>query len=218
MNRYLAITACIFCCMLSLVAKAQDQPKRGIGLKAGLNFINVKNLRSISDANSSSKTGFMAGAYWAPSGRGVMGYRSELIFSRQGYDFKTTSATGEMMMDYIMLPQLMTFNITKFFQLQAGGQVSFLIRARADSVSSSSAPATPKNAMDYYNKFNYGVAGGLEIKPIAGLIIGGRYNAFFGSLNEQSSSGSIPGLPSFIPTDGKKLKNGLFQLYIGYQF
>lgn len=218
MSRHLTITACIFFSILSLAVNAQDKPKSGIGLKAGLNFINVKNVKSISDANSTSKTGFMAGAYWVPPVNGIMGYRSEVIFSRQGYDFKTTSTTGEVMMDYIMLPQLMTFNITKFFQLQVGGQVSFLIRAKADSVSNSSAPATLKNAMDYYNKFNYGAAGGLEIKPIAGLIIGGRYNAFFGNLNEQSSSASTPGLPSFIPTDGKKLKNGLLQLYIGYQF
>ncbi|RYG30284.1 MAG: PorT family protein [Chitinophagaceae bacterium] len=216
MNRRITIIACM--CMLSLAALAQDKAKKGFGLKAGLNFINVKNVRSISDANSTSKTGFMAGLYWAPPAAGVIGYRSELIYSRQGYDFKTTSATGTMMMDYVMLPQLMTVNISKYFQLQAGGQISLLVRAKADSVSSSSAPATPKNAMDYYNKLNYGAAGGVEIKPIAGLIIGGRYNAFFGSLNEQVSSGTTPGLPAFIPKDGKKLKNGLIQLYIGYQF
>ena len=217
MNRF-AITTCMFFFLLSLSSMAQDKPKKGFGLKAGLNFINVKNLKSISDANSSNKTGFMAGLYWAPPAGKVIGYRSELLFSRQGYDFKTTSATGSMMMDYIMLPQLMTFNITKYVQLQAGGQISFLVRAKADSLSNSSIPGTPKNAMDYYNKINYGAAGGLEIKPFAGLIIGGRYNAFFGSLNEQVSSGTTPGLPSFIPTDGKKLKNGLVQVYIGYQF
>lgn len=218
MKRSLAPGIFLFLSILSLPVFAQDTPKKGFGLKAGLNFINVKNVKSISDANSTSKTGFMAGLYWAPPAGKLIGYRSELIFSRQGYDFKNTSATGSMMMDYIMLPQLMTFNITKFVQLQAGGQISFLIRAKADSISNSSAPATPANAMDYFNKLNYGVAAGLELKPVAGLIIGGRYNAFFGSLNEQVSSGTQPGLPSFIPADGKKLKNGLLQLYIGYQF
>lgn len=218
MNCRIAITTCMFFSLLSLAALAQDKPKKGFGLKAGVNFINVKNVSSISDANSTSKTGFMGGLFWAPPAGKVIGYRSELLFSRQGYDFKTASATGSMMMDYIMLPQLMTFNITRFVQLQAGGQISFLIRAKADSTSSSSVPATSKDAMDYYNKLNYGAAVGLEIKPVAGLFIGGRYNAFFGSLNEQASSGTTPGLPSFIPKDGKKLKNGLVQVYIGYQF
>ena len=214
MKRCITIIACVFACLLSVSSFAQG---RGFGLKGGLNFVNVKNVRSISDANSTSKTGFMAGAYFAPRTAGVFGYRSEIIFSRQGYDFKTTTATGDVMLDYIMLPQLMTINISKFFQLQAGGQLSILIKAKADSVSSSSMPNNLNKAMDYYNKLNYGVAGGIEIKPIAGLIIGGRYNAFFGSLNEQAAAGAT-GVPSFIPSDGKKLKNGLLQLYVGYQF
>ncbi|PZR27056.1 MAG: hypothetical protein DI535_11605 [Citrobacter freundii] len=209
MKPYLFIIACL--CSVSSFAQ------RSIGVKAGLNFVNVKNLQSISDANSSSKTGFMAGVYFAPKTQGLLGYRSEVIFSRQGYDFKTTTATGDVMMDYIMLPQLMVFKISKQFQLQAGGQISFLVNAKADSVSSSSRPANAKEAMDYFNKINYGAAAGLEIRPIAGVIFGGRYNMFFGGLNEQFSS-SGTGMPSFIPTDGKKLKNGLVQLYVGYQF
>jgi hypothetical protein len=209
----IATIACMFALLFSTAAFSQ----KGIGLKAGLNFVNVKNMKSISDANSGNKTGFHAGIFFAPKTSGLMGYRSEILFSRQGYDFKTTTATGDVMMDYILLPQLMTFNITKFVQLQVGGQMGILINAKADSVSSSSQPSTLNKAMDYYNKINYGVAGGVEVKPIAGLVIGGRYNAFFGSLNDQMSSGST-GMPSFIPSDGKKLKNGLVQLYVGYRF
>lgn len=215
MKRCLTITTCVIACMISLSSFAQG--KRGFGIKAGLNFVNVKNLQSISDANSGSKTGFMAGVYLAPPSAGILGYRSELIFSRQGYDYKTTTTTGDLTMDYIMLPQLMTINISKFFQLQAGGQIAFLLKAKADSISSSSQPTGPKSPTDYFNKLNYGFAGGLEIKPIAGLIIGGRYNAFFGNLTDQYAAGT-PGLPSYIPTDGKKLKNGLLQVYVGYQF
>ncbi|MET0463030.1 MAG: porin family protein [Chitinophagaceae bacterium] len=210
----IATIACMFALLFSTDAFSQS---KGLGLKAGLNFVNVKNVKSISDANSGSKTGFHAGIFFAPKTSGLLGYRSEILFSRQGYDFKTTTATGDVMMDYILLPQLMTFNITKYVQLQIGGQMGILINAKADSVSTSSQTSTLNKAMDYYNKINYGVAGGVEIKPVAGLVIGGRYNAFFGSLNEQASSGST-GLPSFIPTDGKKLKNGLVQLYVGYRF
>jgi len=203
----------VIVCLLSVSSFAQ----KNLGIKAGLNFVNVKNVKSISDANSSSKTGFMAGIYFAPETKGLLGYRSEVIFSRQGYDFKTSSAAGDVMMDYVMLPQLMIFKISKRFQIQAGGQISFLVRAKADSISSSSRPADGKSAMDYFNKINYGAAAGLEVRPIAGLIVGGRYNMFFGGLNEQLASAGT-GLPSFIPTDGKKLKNGLLQLYVGYQF
>ncbi len=49
---------------------------------------------------------------------------------RQGYDYKTSSTTGSVHLDYILLPQLMCINITKFVQLQAGGQVAFLVSGK----------------------------------------------------------------------------------------
>ena len=216
MKPCITMLACLLSCLFSCSAFAQGA-RRGFGIKAGFNIVNVKNLRSVSDAGSGSRAGFMAGAYLAPPSRGIMGYRSELIFSRQGYDFKTSRVTGDMIMDYILLPQLMTINISKFLQVQAGVQVSFLIKAKADSVSTVSMQPGSKQVMDYYNRLNYGVAGGIELNPVGGLIIGGRYNTFFGSLTDQYAPGAA-GLPSFIPRDGRKLKNSLVQFYIGYQF
>jgi hypothetical protein len=82
------------------------------GIKAGVNFANVTNA---SDINSSSESGFLAGVFLAPPSTGVLGFRTELIFSRQGYNYKTNTNTGTVNLDYILLPQLMQINITKFF-------------------------------------------------------------------------------------------------------
>jgi len=58
------------------------------GIKAGVNFANVTNA---SEINSGSESGFMAGIFLAPPSTGVMGFRTELIFSRQGYCYAFNS-------------------------------------------------------------------------------------------------------------------------------
>lgn len=106
--------------------------KPGLGLKFGANFANVTNASNINAAN---RTGFATGVFIAPgfSGKPIMGYRSEVLFSRQGYDFKTNTKSGSVMLDYILLPQMTTVNITRFVQLQAGIQLAYLLNAKADS-------------------------------------------------------------------------------------
>src|ERR1700730_4727935 len=73
-------------------ASINQQPKKqtksiGIGLKAGINFAKVTNASSI---NASNRSGFNAGVFYSPGGNSkqVLGYRSELLYSRQGYDYK----------------------------------------------------------------------------------------------------------------------------------
>src|SRR5215469_6952323 len=92
----------------------------GIGIKAGVNFANVT---KASQVNADNTTGFMAGIFLAPQSKGIISSRTELLFSRQGYDFKTGTSTGNVNLDYILLPQLMSINITKFFSIQLGAQL-----------------------------------------------------------------------------------------------
>src|ERR1700733_15059243 len=85
----------------------------GIGVKAGLNFANITNASSI---NSSNAVGFLVDAFFAPPTNSVLGSRTELIFSREVYDYSTQSTTGSVRLNYIMLPQLLCINITKYVQ------------------------------------------------------------------------------------------------------
>jgi hypothetical protein len=185
------------------------------GIKAGVNFANVTNA---SDINSSSESGFLAGVFLAPPSTGIMGFRTELIFSRQGYNYKTNTNTGVVNLDYILLPQLMQINITKFFAIQVGAQMAFLINAKADSsTDGSSSSGNPYGAMmDYYNKFDYGLAGGIEIHPFKGLMIGARYNMSLGNLYKDPSSFPPGTPPSFIPQ--VDAKNNVVQLFAGWIF
>jgi len=185
------------------------------GIKAGVNFANVTNA---SEINSGSESGFMAGIFLAPPSTGVMGFRTELIFSRQGYSYKTNTNTGVVNLDYILLPQLMQINITKFFSIQLGAQMAFLINAKADSSTSSGGSSPYGEIMDFYNKFDYGLAGGIEIHPFKGLLVGARYNISLGNLYKDPSSYEMNGgqPPSFIPA--VDVKNNVLQIFAGWIF
>jgi hypothetical protein len=184
-----------------------------IGIKAGLNFANVTKASSI---NNSSHTGFHAGIFLAPASKGIISSRTELIFSRQGYDYKTSTNTGNVNLNYIILPQYMAINITKYFQLQFGGQMAFLLNAKVDSTGNSGGTGDNK-IMDMYNRFDYGYGGGIEIHPVGGLLIGARVNISLGNLYKDIGAAAAGGgMGSFIPK--VDVKNNVFQVFAGWRF
>src|SRR5437764_6991563 len=128
--------------------------------------------------NNDTKTGFMVAGFFAPPSKGL-GFRTELVFSRQGYTYDNGGSNTDVLNDYIYLPQLSTFTIGKRFQLQLGGQVGFLLNAKKTTDSKDS------SITDLMNKFDYGFVGGVEIYPINQLIIGARYNLGLGKLYKQ---------------------------------
>jgi len=181
-----------------------------IGLRAGLNFANVSNASSI---NNSSRSGFNVAIFLAPKSKGILSSRTELIFSRQGYNYKSGSNTGNVDLDYIMLPQYMSINITKYFSILIGAQMAFLINAKADSSSSTGMMGQYGSIMNFYNKFDYGYGGGVEIHPFMGLLVGARVNISLGNLYKTPEPGEQP---SFVPK--VDVKNNLFQIYAGWKF
>src|SRR5688572_2643824 len=98
-----------------------------IGAKVGLNFANVTNASSI---NSETRTGYHLGVFLAGSSKTILSSRTEILYSRQGYNFSTNENTGVVDLSYLMLPQFMAINITKFVQLQLGGQIAYLLNAK----------------------------------------------------------------------------------------
>ena len=183
------------------------------GIKAGINFANVTNGASI---NNSSQSGFHAGVFLSPPTKKIISSKTELIFSRQGYNYKTNTNTGNVNLDYIMLPQYMAINITRFAQIHIGAQMAFLISAKVDSSTGTGTSGPESGIMDLYNRFDYGYGGGLEIYPISGLIIGARLNVFLGDLYKDLSTTEPGSTPSFVPE--VNVSNNLFQIYVGWKF
>jgi hypothetical protein len=200
----------IICCLAiycPLVLMAQ------FGLKAGVNFANVT---KVSDINNTGQTGFVGGVYFAPPSKSILSSRTELLFSRQGYNYSTNTNTGIVNLDYIILPQLMGINITKLLQIQVGFQMAYLLNAGVDSSGSTTANNPYSQIMDYYNRFDYGAAGGVEVHPFKGLLVGARINISFGDMYKDLETIPTGPIPPFIPP--ANVKNNVVQLYTGWTF
>ena len=221
----------VLCCPMLVMAQynnnpnstAPDQQKKekkqkhslGFGIKAGVNFANVRNTESV---NTNNQTGFMGGVFLAPPSKGIMGYRSEIIYSKQGFNFATQTNTGTVNLDYIIMPHLMCINITKFFQLQFGGQIAYLLNAKQDTAKTNTTNPYTGSVMDMYNRFDYGFGGGIEIHPVAGLIIGARLNVSMGDLYKDPSSYMTGGGGMQSPIPKINAKNNVLQLSAGWIF
>jgi len=111
--------------------------------------------------------------------------------------------------NYIELPVLAVFNVAKNFNLQVGPYVSYLAAANIKDLKDD---GTIKDIKDLdaenFNRFDYGVAGGLGI-DISNFTIGARYNYGF---KEIGKSGSLSGELT------KDSKNSAISLYIGFGF
>lgn len=193
-------------CFLFFFIPAIVSAQLGIGIKAGLNFANVT---STPGFNNSSRTGYMIGGYISPKSKKILGFRSELILSRQGYDYKSNTNTGNVNLDYLLLPQLIILRFTKKFQVHAGGQAAFLLNATVDSTNGNN----NGSLFNYFNRFDYGLVGGAEVSPISGLFIGARINV---GLNGTGKGNWLGGQPSYLAAPDAR--NNVVQLYAGWRF
>lgn len=194
-------------------AKAADDYKSKFGIKAGYNIAKVTG--STVNYKPDAKNGFMIAAFYAPASRSGLGYRSEVVFSRQGFGFDENGKKSSITSDYVYLPNFTTIGITKFVQLQVGGQVGYLLKSSKETTETKS-----QDISSFANRLDYGAAFGAEVYPVKGLIIGGRYNMSFGDAYKQQSTSSqmpIPNPLPFSPSDVKG-KNAVINFYVGFQF
>lgn len=182
-----------------------------IGIKGGLNFSDITNASSI---KSSSQTGYNAGILLGAFNKSIIGFRTEMTYSKQGYNYQDETNTGKVNLQYFMSSNLATINISKYFQIQVGFQTALLLNAKADSSAriADSSVLPFANLLDSYNRFDYGLAGGFEIHPVGGLLIGARLNISLGKLYKKALSGQSPGLSDI------NIKNNLLQLFAGWRF
>ena len=193
---------CLLCLFSPFFASAQ----LSIGVKAGLNFANVTNTAGI---NANSRTGYMIGGYISPKPKKILGFRSEIMLSRQGYDYKTNGNSATLDLDYLLLPQLITINFTKKVEIHVGMQLAFLLNGNADSTGGNN------SLLDYFKRFDYGIAAGLQLSPISGLFVGARINVGLNNINDDQAIGTgTP--PDYYPREF--VKNNVVQIYAGWRF
>lgn len=158
------------------------------GAKGGLNFA------SISGDNTAGKetvTAFNFGLLAEIPMTENFSFQPEVMFSGQGYSFNDQTIS----LNYLNIPMIGKYYVTKGFSLEAGPQISFLLSAKSDQT----------NVKNLYNAVDYGINFGVGYKLDNGLNFGARY---------------MMGLADINNVDGLSYKNrnvGL-QITVGYFF
>jgi hypothetical protein len=190
-----------------------NEMKPKLGIKAGYNVAKITG--STPNYSPDTKNGFMVAAFYSPTTKSGFGYRSEIVFSRQGFGFDEGETTNSITSDYIYLPQFTTLNITKFVQLQVGGQIGYLLKSSKESSSESKS----QDITSFANRIDYGVAAGVEVYPFKGVIVGSRYNFSLSDAYKQQSTSTIP-IPNPLPFNPSEVKgkNAVVNFFVGYRF
>lgn len=225
LSSFLLLVSCIFLSQNAFSQSAKSATvttKSGFGFRVGLNYAKVSG--SSDSIQYRYKPGLMIALFLAPQSTGTIGFRSELLYSKQGFDYTNPNGvSGTVSNDYLMLPQMMTINITRFVQLQAGAFAGYLLHTTDSNQPKESTGTDPsQSALDLMNRFDFGAAGGIEIHPFKGLILNARYNMGFAKLYKKQSDNTEPDpSASFNPLakfQNINTKNAVIQISAGYRF
>ena len=124
-----------------------------------------------------------------------LSFQPEIMYSIQGFSL-TDDLTGTdniVSLNYLNVPLMGKYHVTKGLSLEAGPQIGFLLSAKNEDI----------DVKDTFKSIDFGINLGLEYKLENGLNFGARYN--FGLLNINDIEGS-----------SDKFRNGVAQFTIGY--
>jgi hypothetical protein len=187
---------------------AQDNVNTEFGVKGGLNMSNLYT----DDADDENVLfGFNAGVYATLPISNFVAIQPEVLFTTRGseleYDTDLGSGNTKFKLNYIEVPLLVRVNITKNFNLQAGGYASYLVSSKV----------TGDGAIDFeeeidtddLNKFDAGIVAGVgvDFSPIS---IGVRYNYGLTTIGkERTIAGETYRFPD--------AKNSNLSVYLSYK-
>lgn len=179
-----------------------------IGVKGGVNFTNLYT-EEVDDNNI--LTSFNLGFYVNVPVTNSLSIQPEFNFSRKGselvYDNAFVSGTARFKLNYIEVPVLLKINLTENFNIHLGPYIAYLVDGQVTNESSNGNFDFEDNlSNDDFNKFDYGLSGGIGI-DFSTAQIGLRYNYGLATIGkERSFAGTNYTFP-----DGK---NSALSLYL----
>jgi hypothetical protein len=184
------------------------QPK--IGIKGGINLSNLY-VDDVEDENM--KVGLNLGVFAKfPITKGFS-IQPEVLYSSKGakltYDNLFGSGEYRFNLNYVEVPVLAVFNLSKNINIQAGGYAAYLTSAnikRLEDGSSEADDVADLNA-DNFKRFDYGLVGGVGF-DIQNFTIGARYNYGLSEIGDGGIAGEAT----------KNSKNSALTFYIGIGF
>lgn len=162
-----------------------------IGTKIGLNSYSINN---DSGSDFDSKLGIHAGIFGHIHLNRQLGLQPELVYSMQGGKSEST----DFNLDYINVPVLFQYMFDSGFRIQAGPQVGFLVRAKAENGSASA------DVKDEFKSIDAGLSFGASyIHTPSGFGIDARYNLGLTDISESSG----------VKSTSSGLQVGIFYLF-----
>ena len=136
----------------------KPQPKFGAGVKAGLNYSSQYTNNTANIVDFKSIIGINAGAYCNYFLLDFLAIQPELMVSGKGSHWKNQYYDAKYNLTYIDLPIMIKYQPVPLFNIQAGPQFSYLITAHQKDFGNN----LNTNVMDYFYKFDLGLALGVE--------------------------------------------------------
>ena len=194
----LGFTAALLLC----AAAAQAQPVSG-GVRVGLNVANLSFSSETEVTDSKTLTGLVAGAFATVSLNDVVAFQPEVLFSQQGTKLTDGSQSATINLDYIQVPLLGRFRLTKGSPVAVlvGPTLGFRTRAKIDT------PGAPDEFSDAFEdqikQFDAGLVTGIGAE-VGRLVIDGRYTWGLMNIAKDSDPGTA--------------KNRVFSATVGLRF
>ena len=178
------------------------------GVKGGFNMSNLYS----NDANDDNVLyGFNAGVYATLPVSDFIAIQPEILFTTKGaeLDYNNAFATGnaKFRLNYIEVPLLVRVNITKNFNVHAGGYASYLVSSKVTG--DGDINFDQEIDTDDLNKFDAGLSAGVgvDFNPVS---IGLRYNYGLTTVGkERTLAGTTYTFPD--------AKNSNLTLYLSYK-
>jgi hypothetical protein len=181
------------------------------GIKGGFNMSNLYN--SDDDVDDENVLyGFNAGVYATLPISDYIAIQPELLFTTKGaeleYNNDLLQGNAKFKLNYIELPLLVRVNITKNFNIQAGGYASYLVSSKVTG--DGDIDFNEEVDTDDLNKFDAGLSAGVgvDFSPIS---IGVRYNYGLTTVGKERNDG-FGGTYTF-----PDAKNSNLSVYLSYK-
>ncbi|MFH7002358.1 porin family protein [Flavobacterium bizetiae] len=180
------------------------------GIKGGFNMSNLYGSGDDVDDNN-VLYGFNAGVYATLPISDFIAIQPEILFTTKGakleYNNALVSGDAKFKLNYIEVPLLVRVNITKNFNVHAGGYASYLVSSKVKGDGDISFDEDVDT--DDLNKFDAGIAAGVGV-DFSPLSIGLRYNYGLTTVGKERT---VAGTTYTFPD----AKNSNLTLYLSYK-
>ncbi|MEH6535231.1 MAG: porin family protein [Psychroserpens sp.] len=162
------------------------------GIKGGVNFATLTG-----DAGDlDSRTAFHIGVITEIKISEKFSFQPELLYSSQGA--KDSKFDEELKTNYLYLPLMLKYYIADGVSIQAGPQIGLLLSANSEF------DGEEEDIKEFLNDLDFGLNFGIGYAMNNGLNFELRYNIGISNVDDES--------------DDFEVRNGVFQLSVGYFF